>query len=411
MDEQRTLYQIPADNYPAFEAKVAKLSKRAVKLGCDPILPMVFSNELKDFGKGYGKVRVYNVFFNIENPKLNGWSFAARLDHSQETGTLIRSVPTFGRDIPAHYRDAAPHCDHCRVRRYRRDSYVVCEDATDTFKQVGSSCLADFLGHDAYRMARLAEFLATAGGYAQGASEWVGADRRFIDVEDFLACAAWAVRKLGFTSKKVAMEYSKASTATVAMGCLSRNWGSNPVHEMHFDGIGWVEFEAPSDADVAFAEAARAWVQEFASKDTISEYEANAMVIAKAVVMEPRHLGLAASIIGIYARHLDREAQRKREAAERKGSEWLGNVGGKVEAGEVRVAGHVPVDGTYGTTHLYTFITTSGSVLKWFSSKSLNLLVGDIVMVAGTVKKHDVYKDVRQTVLTRCKVERLAVAA
>ncbi|RYD61454.1 MAG: hypothetical protein EOP83_16990 [Verrucomicrobiaceae bacterium] len=340
MTEFRTLFQIPADNLASFEDKLAKLSKRSVRMGCGEILPFIASNELKDFGRDIGKVRVYNVHLMADTPKIDGWVFAARLDHSQETGTLIRSVPNFSRDIPTKYRDAAPHCDHCTVRRYRRDSYIVCNEETGAFAQVGSSCLADFMGHDAYKIARLAEYLSQAGEYARLGEQFVGADRRFLDVEEFLVSAAGAIRLYGWASAKFARDREDVvPTRDHAESNSHRRMGKSGYGTCN----GWYEYFDTTDEDRQMAADALAYVLAFADKPVLSEYESNVLVIAKAVSMEYRHAGLAASIVGIYHTHLNRAALQKATEG-KKASAHVGQPGDKVEFGTARVTSARPTE-------------------------------------------------------------------
>lgn len=56
------------------------------------------------------------------------------------------------------------------------------------------------------------------------------------------------------------------------------------------------------------------------------------------------------------------------------------------------------------TMHIHTFKDADGNVLIWKTSKPLGMEYGEPVEITGTVKEHSVYKDEKQTVLTRCKV-------
>ena len=68
------------------------------------------------------------------------------------------------------------------------------------------------------------------------------------------------------------------------------------------------------------------------------------------------------------------------------------------------------IDGDYGTTALYTMETLDHHIVKWFSSgRDFTKVADDRVWhVKGTVKKHDIYRDMKSTVLTRCKVTEVA---
>jgi hypothetical protein len=61
--------------------------------------------------------------------------------------------------------------------------------------------------------------------------------------------------------------------------------------------------------------------------------------------------------------------------------------------------------GKYGTVYRYSFVTENGDVVKWFASgRQENTGNGSKVQIRGTVKKHEEYKGMQQTILTRCKL-------
>ena len=61
-------------------------------------------------------------------------------------------------------------------------------------------------------------------------------------------------------------------------------------------------------------------------------------------------------------------------------------------------------EGFYGTTHIIKVRSIDGNVFTWFASGYQSLHRGDRVAVRGTVKKHDEYQGVKQTILSRCKI-------
>ena len=64
-------------------------------------------------------------------------------------------------------------------------------------------------------------------------------------------------------------------------------------------------------------------------------------------------------------------------------------------------------EGRFGYTMVYTF-TSEDYVFVWMTSKcDLNLSVGEIVDLTGTIKKFDEYLGIRQTHLTRCIVKKV----
>lgn len=60
------------------------------------------------------------------------------------------------------------------------------------------------------------------------------------------------------------------------------------------------------------------------------------------------------------------------------------------------------------TVWVYTFADAQGNQLVWKTQNCLEVNEGSKVEVAGTVKEHSEYKGKPQTVLTRCKVKKIA---
>lgn len=392
-DEQRTIFEIPEVNLAKFEAECAKLSRKAERIGCDPITPFIFGHHTETLSDGH-EHRVYEVLFTVSAPKIDGWTFLASIDHSQETGNIIRTVPNTSITLPASYRTAAPHCDHCKVRRYRRDTYVLHCEETGEFKQVGKSCLKDFFGHDPYKIAKMAELLGYAMECARGYEQIVGADLRTISVREFTAHVAWAIRNFGWVSRKAAREnpYLEA-TVNVAW----RNFHPVTTHEI-------AAAEKPTEEDKALAEAAMAWADSLMEKEPKTEYEHNICVIAAAQFVEHRSLGLLASIVGSYARNVQREIERRARREARRDSQHIGRTGERVRNLKATVIGYFRRETDFGVTHIYRFQTEEGDVIVWFASRYQSINEGDKVCLTGTVQKHEEFRGVKNTVMNRCIV-------
>lgn len=379
-----TVFQIPDENLPKLREKIAKLSKRAEKLTGEKIHLMEIG--FQDNEKDNGAVnRVWEVFIAGPEPKLNGYEFVARIDHANEVGNIVRSVP--GSEIPGSYREANPNCDHCGHNRYRRDTFIVRNTETGEHTQVGSSCLKDFLGHgDPQKMAKLAELYGFANEYATAATEReVGVDYRFIGLETFGAHVICMVRNFGWTPKSKAWEERPATVAR-ALGNM-------------FPGRHETVYE-PTDQDYEHAQQAMEWAQSLPeNKETLSDYEYNINVISASGVIEMRSTGLAASIFGVwYNRNV-----KDTGLPNIKNSTHQGQVKERIER-RVQVLFTKVCDSFYGPSTLHKLADENGNCYVWFNSGSKDLQQGESVKIRGTVKKHDSYNGVQQTTLNRVKV-------
>ena len=83
---------------------------------------------------------------------------------------------------------------------------------------------------------------------------------------------------------------------------------------------------------------------------------------------------------------------------------FLGEVGERLRNLEVIFEKDVEFEGPYGRSHSYRF-NADGAQLTWFTTKDLDLEEGEHYTLTGTVKKHEVYGNVKTTYLNRCIVK------
>ena len=374
MAEGKT-FDIPAAGYDWFKDQMARIGKKAQKLtGSRMFFTLVgfHFEETKD--SKFFNQKIMEVFVSCPEPKLDGWEFVARIDHANEDGNIVRTTDI--RELPEAYRHSAPVCDHCGHKRRRRDTFVVYHD-DHGFKQVGSSCLKDFLGHgDADKWAKLAELVASLGeikrlAWNKGEDGSALIDHRWIGTEMFLQLCAESILDKGWTSKKRANETGHSSTA------------DDVFYRMH-DRLPLV-----SEAALNLASAARDWAGEL--DGDLSDYEHNIKVVALSEAIEPRSMGIAASIVGsYYARNLPKGS---------KASVFQGVKGQKLEI-------EVTIDEvrTLENSYLCKMRDAHGNRYTWFASRDvLRKYLGKAVTIRGTVKDHNDYKGQKSTVLTRVK--------
>lgn len=371
MAEGKT-YNIPAVRFEWFKTKLETLGRKAKKLNGERLFCTVvgFHTEEDSNSRWYGQ-KIMEVFVACPEPKLEGWEFIARIDHSNEAGNIVRATGL--RDLPHEYRYSNPSCDHCGHKRRRRDTFVVYHDAYG-FQQVGSSCLKDFLGHgDADHIAKLAELRAAILGFAGGSFEGDIKDTRYIDTEVYLSHVAEKVLTWGFVSKKAAKESQHPSTSTVAMEA-------------------YMAASRLSPEAIHLAHEALLWAMNLdESKEPLNDYLHNAWVVANTPVIELRAIGIAASIVGVY--HRNQQSPRVHTV-----SQHLGTVNEKISL-EVEVIDSRLIH--TGST-LVTMRDSQGNILKWFASGQ-GLSRGFKGAIQGVVKAHNVYKDKNETLLARCK--------
>ena len=101
----------------------------------------------------------------------------------------------------------------------------------------------------------------------------------------------------------------------------------------------------------------------------------------------------------------ERKAQEKAEALARYEShKYFGKVGDKIEV-EATFLYWGSFDTFYGRTYVYTFEDAEGHRFVWKTATALEIEEDSKVILKGTIKEHSEYHEIRQNVVTRCKVK------
>ena len=182
-----------------------------------------------------GDIR-YRRFVEVEvagpNPVLAGWEFVATLQHlrDEETGkvvNLLRVRPGVEAKIPEVFKTTpSTNCDHCNQHRQRTDTYVVRNVTTNEWKQIGSTCIKDFLGGiDPRTAAAILEWYyetekLCGGDEDEGGERFSRGEARW-PLRYALAVAAAIIREKGWTSRKTADEFGYSSTGMLVREALS----------------------------------------------------------------------------------------------------------------------------------------------------------------------------------------------
>lgn len=399
-------FRIHDQNLAQFEDAMNRLARRAKRLGCEPVafakgdaedVPEMITRDGRKVPTGF-VFRYWPVTVSGKAPKFNGWTFAATMQHvatddgSQQT--LLRSVPGSTVAIPETYRTVGPNCAHCNQNRRRADTYLLAHDSGKLI-QVGSTCLRDFLGHDSpEHLAEMAEWLRDACEAGEEGEEYGGGGssggRGHYTVLHFLGYVSAAMREHGWTPRSKAMpEFGKPSTADIAY--------SSMLHPRDPKSL------APVSSDEERAALALEWARTLNERnETGADYLYNVNVVARCTVLGNRSTGLAASIISAYERAMGQEAERKLARA---ASGHVGTVDARMVV-TLTIVTIRELDGNYGVTRMHNMVDAAGNRFKWFGSGAGAEIgkEGETVTIKATVKKHDEYKGIKETVLSRCAV-------
>lgn len=424
----RTEFKIPAHNVDVLRTKLEKLNRRAVKIGCPVIAFSEIRKEEKKLKRtlACGKVVDFIQHYSVmevtgDSPIVNGWSFVAKVEVT-EAGILINAVP--GEEVPHRYRDNQRQCEHCNHNRARTRLYIVRDQAGEC-KQVGASCLKDFLGHHSPEaIAQWLEALRLADedcGEDEGGG-WGGGGRITVRTLDVLAIAHSIVRLYGYVTRK-----ESEATLTAFHDGL-RTSAKESTSELVFKVLFPPKFDrddyrareeyenfcAKVKVDAADENAASEILNWMIALNPVSDYLNNLHVIAQLDDIEPKRIGITVSAVWAWMKEVQK-ATKQREALADKSNNHVGEIKKRDEM--VLILKEVRIQpGTFSDeVALIKFEDEAGNAFVWWTGsvdvqkdgvhwKGSLYQLGDKLKVKATVKKHGEFRGRLTTTLNRCTV-------
>jgi hypothetical protein len=394
-----TTYQIPAENFEWLKEKIAKLNRRFKKIGQKEGIQLEVIREYSVQRKVDGDRRLeifhyYEVAVHGEPPKAQGWEMLAQIEHS-EAGNIIRALP--GVTIAEEWRVAQPYCEHCKVKRYRSDTFLL-KHESGKIAQIGRNCIKDFLGHID------PQIYAIWAKYSRELDEIIDEYSRprkpLYDLIIYLQWVCAVVREKGsYVSKSKAKE----------------NEGSKPTSELaerYMMGDDYLTVNEPIeiiDADVETANAAIAWLREtLQNSSEINNYMHNLKTIIDLPGIEQKHFGFVASIYGSWKKAMEDRATKEVEERRKEKSDHIGIIGTR-ETFILTYLSCISFETPYGIKYIEKFADDSGNIAVWktytggwFDGQPL--IPGNKYKVKATVKDHSEYNGVKQTEISRVTV-------
>jgi hypothetical protein len=413
-----TIYIIPVCNIPALTAGIEAMNRKAVKLGL-PAVTMLLGAITPGKPATDGTPGQDHQAVEIDGvaPVLEGWNLVATIVPQDNGENLVKEIP--GEACPVEYRAAKMACcDHCNSVRARKMLVVVRNAVTGEFKRLGRQCVADFLGRvtpqEIAERLQWLETLDNATGEGWGGSAGY---KLTVTTEEYLTAVCGCIETYGWVGKSQA-GFDRAPTASRTWDFWRASYKAGgetviPAAELK----AFMRTEGVRDAMKAKAVAVLEWAKALTGANG---YEYNLGVAARQENVTPKDCGIIASAVVAHFKAMESEAARlQRETnnaarlaadAVRPESQHVGIVGQRTDFNGLKVVMIRKTEGAYGVTSVVKFNDEAGNVVVWFATGVPDIDEGDTVSIKATVKAHDEFRGVRQTVVTRSKVTALTPA-
>lgn len=404
-------YLIHEDNLERLEKKITTIKNKCLNSNLSfsyKVLNTVFHEVTADDGRKHTA-----KFYEIElegSIKHEGWRFAATIEH-KDAGNIIRNYDS-KLEIPARFRTCKPNCEHCNRIRSRKDTYVIYNEETKEFKQVGKQCMKEYTnGLDAEDVAH---YISLFNEAINGEEPYTSSYKTYLDVEETVRFAAECIRHFGY-EKIYEDDYrtNKNTTRGRVTDYMNVRHGKTAFyHPLQLQKIkeemDSVNFDENSEYAVNLAKEALEWIK---TAEGDNGYISNLKVATSEQFAETRDFGLIVSLPVAYNRHLGYIKKQNEKAAEiaarkaiEQASQYVGEIKDKLTVEASNFTCITTLYSQYGETYVYKWNDENNNIFVWYASNPVEE-PEKVVRVKGTVKDHSEYRGAKQTILTRCKVE------
>lgn len=400
-----------------FEAARARLNKKAIAFGLDPIEVVKSTQQryywdVRDTSSGgeasmvrlrdgedppFGRSITVVNRLSLEYPivKLGEWEVVGQIE-AADGGNLLFSVSADQSDAKqmlAH-ANCPVGCEHCNVKRTRKLSYLL-KGGEGTYKEVGSTCLEDFTGIDPAAALFMQKMYLFWSEYGEEELEGGGGRVTSFPLRGYLARVLFCIEESkGFVSSATARDQGLMATYTHAAGL---------DHGFRYDLDLRDRFYASYERHADYAQRIVDWWLQSESQDSFT-HNTKLLFSREDIVLDNKHLAFAAGAVQGYQRELAKGASASVQSAH------VGAVGEKRDE-PLTLRSVSSWETHFGLKWRINFTDEPGNRLTWCTASPPDDLlkpqsVGRSFAARFKVKAHDNYRGTATTEVSHLKVGR-----
>ena len=346
----------------------------------------------------------------------NNWAFGGSVEPSGVEGKNFVNVNLSGKDlgfiVPTKYFSSNPcSCDYCKTDRKRTKTYLVTNRATGEWRQLGKECLKLFVtGIDIDAIATFESFIKEVEDAANPGDEFFYNRRaRFVEVQRALELAQAATKMFGFVATRDNIgDRNVLSTKNIVqakilkeMGCQSDllNIDNSDREKINLAVVRLTVYMTSAEESISN--------DIIALRETVTElpdepYYNNLKTVLANEYVPLDKLGLLVSAPKAISRYYELKKMQEEKEKLAKSSNYLGEVGDKISVNFISGREVACCETQFGLLRIYEFKDENGDTVVWKSSSSKEIPESGVI--TGTVKTHEEYDGIKQTVVLRAKI-------
>ena len=373
-------YTVIANKLNELERAYNRYAKKANKIGLEtsftvlktyPKKVTVYENDHINHvtvKTGYTIVEVADVEINFPTYKLGNYTTIAVIEHGDNDNNMV--YPCGDVEVPSKYFHGKGICEHCNTK-HQRVKTVVLKDTDGNYKQVGTGCLKEYTGVEDVDFVNAFRAFDSIINDCDIANGYFGTvtDTKFTETIDYLAKNIHLIKERGYNKEN---KYD----------CCE------------------IKADKLTDKDYEDAEAVINFFKGFETTDAFL----HDTKVAVTNEYTKKVNGFVAYAYIAWQKELERIKRKKEKKELVKTTDYFGTVGEKIN---VKVTGKV-ITGyatQFGWINIYEFKDEEGHIFIWKTSVDVETNDGTFEgTIRATIKEHNDYNGIKQTVITRAKV-------
>lgn len=312
-----------------------------------------------------------------EELKINDYEIIASINHTYLDKNFVKAYKELNKEYISELESVNSYCEHCNSNRKRNMTYIVENIKTGERKQIGKTCLKDYIGHDVIKSITfydtLDEIITEIGNIKTEKHDI------FFKINDLLNLVDEEIRENGYHSAKNYYEYGEYSTGMIIYNKILKNLvEGKTIPISHKDYTLEVEI-----------------VKNY---DTNSDYYNALKTVLQHEYCKIKDIKLLATFF-VALKYIKKELNIQQE---KKVSNWIGQEKEKIQIKVIlkKIVGYAT---QYGWTNIYIFKDENNNTLTWKTTKETNFEEGDKLEIKATIKEHLEYNGEKQTSILRVK--------
>lgn len=406
-------YLIYEDFFPDLDRKIQSIGKKCAQNG-NPFSYQVLGDEFQERKNSIGKSAVYRfIRIDVSGLATAGEYTAVAMLEMHETGNLIRLIDR-SVTLPEKFRTSENVCEHCHCSRERKNLFVVRNNQTGEFKQVGKSCLKLYTGGLNAETAAYALDLVTELENAGKIDDdcFTMRSRKWASVDHVLSVASMFIGKMGYQKSEDFMLPTSALVRRVALSEDLARAKDDVNDTLYRYGLKFriessdLENLTSPEALETVEKIKKYWISETEKPENNSEFYNNVRILLSENFVESKNFGILSYLPEGYRRFLESE-KRKAERAQLPEVPHYGEVGKryrKIPAKRITLV--TSYETPYGYTDIFRIALQDGGEITWKTSTWVDeeIRKSENFVVDFTVKAHGEFRGVNQTEVTRVKI-------